>query len=100
MSERATADIRSPRGAGLSSDDRVTNFSKDVSDGENYTVLLNQLKPAECSRAPLQETDLHQRAEKVCGRSLSNLHGIKRLTCRPPPPRSFKTPTRSVAANT
>ncbi|GAA5953832.1 hypothetical protein JCM8115_004172 [Rhodotorula mucilaginosa] len=44
---------------------RVNNFSKDVSDGENYTVLLNQLKPAECSRAPLQETDLHQRAEKV-----------------------------------
>jgi hypothetical protein len=32
-------------------------------------VLLNQLKPAECSRAPLQETDLHQRAEKVCGGS-------------------------------
>merc|ERR1712070_1360042 len=28
---------------------RVNNFSKDVSDGENYTVLLNQLKPAECS---------------------------------------------------
>ncbi|BGP57638.1 hypothetical protein JCM8202_001013 [Rhodotorula sphaerocarpa] len=44
---------------------RVTNFSKDVADGENYTVLLNQLKPNECSRAPLQETDLHQRAEKV-----------------------------------
>lgn len=44
---------------------RVTNFSKDVADGENYTVLLNQLKPNECSRAPLQERDLHQRAELV-----------------------------------
>ncbi|SCZ87438.1 BZ3500_MvSof-1268-A1-R1_Chr2-2g04904 [Microbotryum saponariae] len=44
---------------------RVTNFSKDVSDGENYTVLLNQLKPESCSRAPLQERDLHNRAEQV-----------------------------------
>ena len=45
--------------------DRVGNFSKDVSDGENYTVLLNQLKPAECSRAPLQEHDKLKRAEQV-----------------------------------
>ena len=44
---------------------RVANFSKDVSDGENYTVLLNQLKPDVCSRAPLQTRDLHQRAEEV-----------------------------------
>lgn len=43
----------------------VANFSKDVSDGENYTVLLNQLKPESCSRAPLQERDLHTRAEQV-----------------------------------
>jgi len=43
----------------------VSNFSKDVADGENYTVLLNQLKPDQCSRAPLQEHDLHARAEKV-----------------------------------
>lgn len=52
----------------------MANFSKDVADGENYTVLLNQLKPNECSRAPLQENDLHQRAEKVRtrARSLSN----------------------------
>ncbi|KZS97034.1 Ca2+-binding actin-bundling protein [Sistotremastrum niveocremeum HHB9708] len=44
---------------------RVNNFSKDVSDGENYTVLLNQLKPAECSVAPLQTQDLKTRAEQV-----------------------------------
>jgi plastin-1 len=44
---------------------RVNNFSKDVSDGENYAVLLNQLKPGECSRAPLQTRDLLQRAEQV-----------------------------------
>ena len=36
-----------------------------MSDGENYAVLLNQLKPDECSRAPLQTKDLHQRAEQV-----------------------------------
>lgn len=40
-------------------------------DGENYTILLNQLKPAECSRAPLQERDLLKRAEMVS--CLSNL---------------------------
>ena len=44
---------------------RVNNFSKDVMDGENYTVLLNQLKPEECSRAPLQTRDIKQRAEEV-----------------------------------
>jgi plastin-1 len=44
---------------------RVNNFSRDVMDGENYTILLNQLKPAECSRAPLQVTDLLKRAEMV-----------------------------------
>jgi hypothetical protein len=44
---------------------RVTNFSKDVSDGENYTILLNHLKPDQCSKAPLQTSDLHQRAEQV-----------------------------------
>lgn len=45
---------------------RVNNFSRDVSDGENYTVLLNQLKPEQCSRAPLQTSDLRTRAEQVC----------------------------------
>lgn len=44
---------------------RVNNFSRDVQDGENYTILLNQLKPNECSRAPLQTKDLKQRAEEV-----------------------------------
>ncbi|EGG08564.1 uncharacterized protein MELLADRAFT_47787 [Melampsora larici-populina 98AG31] len=44
---------------------RVNNFSKDICDSENYTVLLNQLVPAQCSRAPLQQTNLEQRAEQV-----------------------------------
>jgi plastin-1 len=44
---------------------RVNNFSRDVSDGENYTVLLNQLKPDQCSLAPLQIRDVRTRAEQV-----------------------------------
>ncbi|OCF77119.1 fimbrin [Kwoniella mangroviensis CBS 8886] len=54
---------------------RVENFSRDVSDGENYTVLLNQLKPDECSRSPLQTRDLHQRAEEV-------LQNADKIGCR------------------
>lgn len=48
---------------------RVTNFSKDVSDGENYTILLSQIKPDKCDRAPLQEQDLFTRAEMVLQRA-------------------------------
>lgn len=66
---------------------RVTNFTKDVSDGENYTVLLNQLKPDQCSLAPLQTRDLHQRAEEV-------LDGADRIGCR-----RFLTPNSLVSGN-
>ena len=66
---------------------RVANFSKDVSDGENYTVLLNQLKPAECSRAPLQTRDTLQRAEQV-------LQNADRIGCR-----KYLTPRAMVAGN-
>lgn len=66
---------------------RVTNFSTDVKDGENYTVLLNQLAPDVCSRAPLQTRDLLQRAEQV----LSN---AEKLDCR-----KFLTPSSLVAGN-
>ncbi|KAK8183612.1 actin-bundling protein Sac6 [Phyllosticta capitalensis] len=65
----------------------VSNFSTDVKDGENYTVLLNQLKPDICSRAPLQTRDLLQRAEQV-------LDNADRLDCR-----KFLTPTSLVAGN-
>ncbi|KAN0080435.1 Calponin homology domain containing protein [Tylopilus felleus] len=44
---------------------RLNNFSRDVCDGEHYTILLNQLKPNEFSRTPLQTRDLRQRAESV-----------------------------------
>lgn len=65
----------------------VNNFSTDVKDAENYTVLLNQLKPEICSRAPLQTHDLHQRAEQV-------LQNADALGCR-----KFLTPTSLVAGN-
>ena len=44
---------------------RVNNFGRDVRDGENYTVLLNQLSPENCSLAPLKTADLRTRAEQV-----------------------------------
>ncbi|CAN9324189.1 unnamed protein product [Alternaria alternata] len=65
----------------------VSNFSTDVKDGENYTVLLNQLAPETCSRSPLQQTDLLQRAEMV-------LQNADALDCR-----KFLTPTSLVAGN-
>ncbi|KAH3901940.1 fimbrin SCDLUD_001725 [Saccharomycodes ludwigii] len=66
---------------------RVSNFSKDVSDGENYTVLLNQLAPDLCSRAPLQTQDLHQRAEEI-------LQNAEKLNCR-----KYLTPKSLVSGN-
>lgn len=65
----------------------MTNFSTDVKDGENYTVLLNQLAPDVCSRAPLQTRDLLERAEQV-------LQNADSLDCR-----KFLTPTSLVAGN-
>ncbi|KAI8968374.1 fimbrin [Mycotypha africana] len=66
---------------------RVANFSKDVADGENYTVLLNQLKPEVCSRAPLQERDVLRRAEMV-------LDNAEKIDCR-----KYLTPKALVAGN-
>jgi len=66
---------------------RVNNFSKDVKDGENYTVLLNQLKPEQCSRAPLQTPDLKVRAEQV-------LQNADKIGCR-----KYLTPASLVAGN-
>jgi plastin-1 len=66
---------------------RVTNFSTDIKDGENYTVLLNQIAPETCSRSPLQTQDLLQRAEEV-------LQNADRLDCR-----KFLSPTSLVAGN-
>ncbi|KAK4191082.1 calponin homology domain-containing protein [Podospora australis] len=67
---------------------RVTNFSSDVKDGENYTVLLAQIGAEYgCTRAPLQTRDLHQRAEEV-------LQNADKLGCR-----KFLSPSSLVAGN-
>ncbi|KAG6377363.1 calponin homology domain-containing protein [Boletus reticuloceps] len=66
---------------------RVNNFSRNMSDCENYTILLNQLKPDECSRTPLQTRDLRQCAEQV----LRNTAAIGR--------RKYLTPASLVAGN-
>lgn len=65
----------------------MSNFSSDVKDAENYTVLLSQLASDLCSRDPLQTRDPLQRAEQV----LSN---ADKLGCR-----KFLTPTSLVAGN-
>lgn len=68
-------------------DRRVNNFSKDVSDGQNYAVLLAQIKPDECDRSPLKEPDVLRRAELV-------LQQAHRIGCR-----KFLTPGAMVAGN-
>lgn len=66
---------------------RVSNFSSDIKDAENYTVLLNQLAPNECSLQPLQTQNLLERAEQV-------LENAEKLDCR-----KYLTPTALVAGN-
>lgn len=66
---------------------KVNNFSQDIQDGENYTILLNQLKPEFCSKAPLQTSDLMTRAEQI----LSN---ADKIGCR-----KYLTPKALVAGN-
>ncbi|WFC93570.1 fimbrin [Malassezia brasiliensis] len=66
---------------------RVSNFSKDVSDGENYTILLNQIKPDACDKRPLQEPDLMTRAEMVLQRADA-------IGCR-----KYLTPGSMIAGN-
>jgi len=66
---------------------RVANFSKDISDGENYTVLLNQLQPEYCDLSPLKIGDLLQRAEKI-------LDSADKIGCR-----KYLTPNSLVGGN-
>jgi len=54
---------------------RVANFSGDIKDAENYTVLLAQIAPQHCNRNGLQESNLLKRAELV-------LQGAEKLDCR------------------
>ncbi|CCU77874.1 putative fimbrin [Blumeria hordei DH14] len=66
---------------------KVSNFSTDVKDAENYAVLLAQIAPDTCTREPLKINDLLQRAEKV-------LQNADSLGCR-----KFLTPKSLVAGN-
>lgn len=58
-----------------------------MSDGENYTVLLHQLKPDECSLSPLQTQDTRTRAEQV-------LQNAAKIGCR-----KYLTASSLVAGN-
>ncbi|KAI3650716.1 hypothetical protein MP228_004197 [Amoeboaphelidium protococcarum] len=66
---------------------KVTNFTSDIKDSENYIVLLNQLEPSQCSRAALNEKDLKQRAEQM-------LVNADKLECR-----KYVTPKAIVEGN-
>ncbi|KAK6197975.1 calponin homology domain-containing protein [Scheffersomyces amazonensis] len=66
---------------------RVANFSKDISDGENYTVLLNQLQPEHCDLSALKISNLLQRAEKV-------LEDADKIGCR-----KYLTPNSLISGN-
>ena len=46
-------------------DKPITNFSKDITDSEKYTILLNQLNKNKCDKSALNEEDLNKRAAKV-----------------------------------
>jgi hypothetical protein len=54
---------------------RVKNFTSDIKDSENYTVLLAQIAPQHCNKNALQEKDLTKRAEMV-------LQNADKLDCR------------------
>jgi len=54
---------------------RVTNFTTDIKDSENYTVLLAQIAPKRCNRDPLKETDTTKRAELM-------LQNADKIECR------------------
>ncbi|PVZ99524.1 hypothetical protein BB558_004473 [Smittium angustum] len=67
---------------------RVSNFSGDIKDSENYTVLLSQLAPNQCSRQPLNERDVLARAEMM-------LQGADAIGCR-----RYVSPKTIVNGNT
>lgn len=54
---------------------RVNNFTTDIKDSENYTVLLSQIAPQHCNRDGLKISDLTARAESV-------LKNAEKLECR------------------
>jgi len=69
------------------SDKRINNFSKDISDSEAYTILLNQLAPQKCDTRALKEGDLNKRAEAV-------VNNARKIDCA-----KFVKPRDIVAGN-
>jgi plastin-1 len=65
----------------------VKNFSGDIKDGENYTVLLHQLKPQDCSLSPMSTNDPMDRAEQI-------LCNADRIKCR-----KYLTPKAMIEGN-
>jgi len=69
------------------SDKRINNFSKDISDSEAYTILLNRLAPQKCDTRALKEGDLNKRAEAV-------VNNARKIDCA-----KFVKPRDIVAGN-
>jgi plastin-1 len=67
---------------------QVKNFGGDIKDSEAYTVLLHQLKPAECDLKPLAQTDSTARAEAM-------LANADKIGCR-----KYVSPKDVVKGNT
>jgi len=66
---------------------RVNNFTTDIKDSENYTILLNQLAPKQCGKEALQQSDPLKRAEMV-------LNNADKIGCK-----KFVRPNDIVKAN-
>ena len=60
---------------------RVSNFQKDLIDGECYLILLHQLKPHICTLDGLSKTDTRSRAEAVL-QNADHLNCKKYITVR------------------
>jgi len=54
---------------------RITNFSTDIQDGDNYTILLHQIAPLQCGLEPLHESDPLKKAEMI-------LKNTEKIGCR------------------
>ena len=62
----------------------ATNFTKDLSDSEILTIVLNQIAPECCTMKPMSETNLKQRAEEM-------LQEADKIKCR-----KFVTPNEII----
>jgi hypothetical protein len=66
---------------------RVKKFTTDIHDSEVYTIVLHQIAPESCTKAPSNESDLVKRAEGA-------LKEADKIGCR-----KFLTPNQIVKGN-